>query len=146
MSNFFQEYEVYTEEQSLNLLPKGEYHDAWIRHAYAKPSKNDPSKIYVMLDVDLYDSNGMPRTINQGCYLKHLLRHACEATGCLENYEGKTLVLEEHLKGKQVTACVDIQEAKDGFPAKNVIRDFKKPVKKEGDDNLSELLNDSIPF
>lgn len=132
MTNYFTDYEVYTEEDVLNLLPKGEY-EAWIRDVSLKQGRNDPSKTYVILTVDVYDKNGRPHSIFQGCYFKHMLRHACSATGCLDKYESKTLLLEDDLKGKEVIAVVDIQEAQNGYKSKNIIKDFKSTKNKDQD-------------
>lgn len=145
MSNYFTHYDVYTEEQALNLLPKGKY-EGFIREIEVKPGRKDPNKQYVIVTVDVYDpnGNGMPYTITQGCYFKHMLRHLCQAVGCLDKYESKTLSLWEDLLNKSVLASVDIQEAQNGYQSKNVINDFEVLPKKE--ESKPEEFNDQVPF
>jgi hypothetical protein len=132
MTNYFTDYDALTEEQSMtsHLLPKGEY-VSWIREVETKKGSqaHTKDKTYVVLTVDVYDSDEKPHTITCWCALPHLLRHLCEAVGHLYEYENKTLILNDHLLRKEVIAVVDIQKAKDGYKAKNVIQDFKK---KEG--------------
>lgn len=145
MSNYFTDYDVYTEDQALNLLPKGKY-EGFIREIEVKPGKKDPNKQYVIVTVDVYDpnGNGIPHQVVQGCYFKHMLRHLCKACGCLDKYESKTLSLWEDILNKSVLVSVDIQDAQNGYAAKNVINDFEVLPKKE-ESKLDEL-NDELTF
>lgn len=123
MTNYFTDYEALTEEQALGLIPEGEY-PSWIREVEVKKTKAGASCI--VLTVDVYDTNGRPHTITVWCALPHLLRHACASTGHLEDYDNKTLILEDHLKGQEVIAVVKTQEATEKYKARSVITDFKK--------------------
>ena len=128
MSNYFTDYDALTEEQALNLLPKGEY-TAWIREVETKNGSqpHTKDKTYIVLTVDVYDKNERPLTaIICWCALPHLLRHLCDAVGHLSEYENKTLILQDHLLRKEVIAVVGIQKAKDGYNEKNIIQDFKE--------------------
>lgn len=145
MSNYFTDYDVYTEEQALNLLPKGKY-EGFVRDVQVKPGRKDPNKHYVVVTVDVYDpnGNGIPHQIVQGCYFKHMLRHLCEAVGCLDKYESKTLQLWEDILNKSLLAHVDVQEAQNGYQAKNIINDFEVIPNKE--EKKSDPFNDEIAF
>ncbi len=140
---YFTDYDVLSEEQALNLLPKGDY-TSWIRDVAVKPGSKDPSKTYIVLTVDVYDKEGMPHSIFVWCYFPHMLRHACQAAGCLDKYESKTLILDQDLKGKEVIACVSQQKAKDGYPARNSVTDFKAVPKTSS--AASDAFNDAVPF
>lgn len=143
MTNYFTDYDVLTEEQASNLLPKGKY-EGFVREIEVKPGKKDPNKQYVIVTVDVYDpnGNGIPHQIVQGCYFKHMLRHLCKACGVIDKYESKTLSLFDDLLNKSVLVSVGQQEAKDGFPAKNTINDFEVLPNKEE----SKTFDDALPF
>lgn len=143
MTNYFTDYEVLNEDEALNLLPKGKY-EAWVQNIYVKPGKNDPSKNHVMLDLDVYDINGTVYPMVVGCYFRHMLRHLCQAVGCLDKYESKTLILEEHIKGKQLVAQVGIQEAQNGYARKNVVTDFEASPEPKKESKLP--FDDDVGF
>jgi hypothetical protein len=145
MSNYFTDYEVLTEDQAMNLLPKGKY-EGFIIEIEVKPGRKDPNKQYVIVTVDVYDpeGNGIPHQVIQGCYFKHMLRHLCIACSCLDKYESKTLSLED-LINKTVVVSLDVQEAQNGYLAKNVINDFElMPEKIDKEPNLP--FDDEIKF
>jgi len=145
MTNYFTSYEPVTEEEALNLLPDGEY-EGWIRVVETKngTKPHTKDKTYVVLTVDVYDANGKPRTQTCWCALPHLLRHACDSTGHLSEYENKTLILSDHLLGQALNVVIGTQDAKDGYNAKNYIKDFK-PL---GNNKtvVTPNLNDDITF
>ena len=137
-----------SEEDVLNLLPDGEY-DLAIMSAEDCLSKAQNEQI--KLTLSHVDSKGRDHIIYDYLTEKMMykVKHFADATGMEALYEAGGYYAPD-VKAVKVRAKVGRQEAKDGYPPKNVIKDYVKgngaaptqtglPVDALQDD-------DSIPF
>lgn len=133
------------------LWPKGNY-DFEVLDCSDETSKAGNDMIKLMLKV--YNADG--KTQNVFDYLlesmEHKLRHAAYAVGLGERYEAGDLEAAD-FEGKSGKLTLDIQPAKDGYAAKNVVKDYV--VSDEGQVKASAAktakapraeLDDEIPF
>lgn len=136
--------------QSANLWPDGEY-DYTVRAAEEKLS--GAGNEMTELQVTVFDSEGTEKLVYD--YLVSSpksawkIRHFAASCGLLSKYETGSLEAFE-MVGRPGRCVLASRPAKDGYPAKNVIRDYvatsqaqqtKTPAKAPADD-----LSDEIPF
>lgn len=137
-----------------NLLPDGIY-DAEIGTAEDTISKAGNEMIKV--DLTVFDDKGNKRFIFD--YLMESmafkLRHAAEACGVLDKYEGGDLIADDFIgKGCKVKVKIDDKVASNkknntDFPPSNVIADYivsEKPVKQMTKKETEDSLGDEVPF
>lgn len=126
------DYEPMTEEESLGLLPKGDY-EATFMSSENKNSKE--GKKYVVFTLNVKGNE-----ITTWCTFPFMLRHAAIAIGLEEQYQNKTLKLSD-FPGKKCIVRVSVKEGNEQYPRpKNQIFDFLL-LKQE------ELpFDDSVPF
>lgn len=104
------------------LLPKGVY-DFEVFRAEDKTSKKGNEMIE--LGIKLFDPNGGTPFVNDYLMeaMAYKLRHFCEVTGLVRQYDDGSLCADDCV-GRAGKAKVDIEPAANGYPAKNVIKDY----------------------
>ncbi len=118
------------EERELSLLlPKGVYDFECFR-AEDKLSKSNNEMIAVGLKV--YGNDGRTPFVNDWLLEKMAfkLRHFCETTELMAVYERGDLKAEHCLRASG-RVQIDIEPAKDGYPAKNKVVDYGEPEKSD---------------
>ncbi len=136
-----------------NMIPEGEY-PFEINSATEQTSKSGNEM--VKLWVHIVDTEGKGHGIWDYLVaidsMAYKLRHFAEATGMLPEYEQGEMTADS-MVGCTGKCKVGIQPAKDGYPAKNTIKDYIKrttPVPAKGavtkPKAATDDLDDSIPF
>jgi len=140
------------ERAEKSLWPKGEY-DFEIQDATDEISKNGNEMIKLVIKA--YNNEGKSQLLFDYLLasIDYKLRHACYGMGLGEYYEDGNLNAQDFI-GKTGKVLLDIQPAKDSYPAKNVVKDYvvsdaakPAPAKPAKPQNVVDAnLNDSIPF
>lgn len=140
-----------TEVQEAGLQPAGDY-DFEVAEASDEVSKKDNEMIKLKLRV--YSDNGGYFTVFDYLLesIPYKLRHFAYATGVSPAYEAGTLLARDC--DQRTGRCkIAIQPAKDGYPAKNIVRDYLPEEKQNGaaapkptTKPAPELVDDEIPF
>lgn len=150
------DYEVFTEEECLNLLPAGNYRaeilelvntrDDGSKLVSAKGVPMLKLKLKVMApqgNKDLFDYILLNKT------WAFKFRHAADSIGKIEDYTNKTLKPSDFLSAMCVVT-VGVQDAKDGYQAKNNIVDYVKLADQQNsvkeEPKKDEFVDDEIPF
>lgn len=128
--------------------------DFEIKEATQGPSKSS-GNLMITLAVKVFDAAGNQQTIwdyivfgtNFG---ERKFKHAAKACGLLNEYNAGTLTYQE-FEGKNGKCEIDIQEAQNGYGAKNIIKEYidkegieESPVKKKAKE--AAPIDDEIPF
>ena len=143
-----------TEAECSNLLPEGVYAFE-ILEAEDTQSKAGNDMLKLKLGVD--DGNGSQHGVMD--YLveavAYKLRHLADATGLLKQYEQGEMKA-DLLVGRAGQCKLAIAPAKDGYDAKNVVKDYVKRGAKEviepkavpvkGNTRARDDMDDEIPF
>lgn len=126
-----------------NLWSDGVY-DFSFTTAEDKTSKNGNDMIAVKLSV--YNSEGDSITVFDYLMEKMLfkLNHAAYSVGLGEKYEDGDLNAVD-FEGRSGKLFLSRQPAQDGYPAKNVVKDYILPSGETNVD-LAKELNDDVPF
>ncbi len=131
-----------------NLIPAGEYMFEVIE-ATEKTSKNGNDMIALKLSVHADDyARGVFDYLVDIESMAYKIRHFADATGLLPQYEAGQLSADDMI-GVTGKCKIAQQPEKDGYPAKNVVKDYvKRPagaaaVKKSA---TAEVADDDIPF
>lgn len=108
-----------------NLWPVGEYSFEIITATEKVSSKSNEM---MELKINVFNDNGHSRILFDYLMdtptMAYKLRHCCEVTGLLEQYEQGTL-LERDFDGKTGTLKLNIQKDKTGaYPDKNGVADY----------------------
>jgi hypothetical protein len=138
------------EIQRENLLEEGAYPFQVVEAAEGKSKKGNDM---ITVKLRLYRPSGGECFVFD--YLLEAmafkLLHFCEEVGLADKYEAGTLT-DEDCVGKEGMVMIGIQDAKGGYPAKNVVADYgedeeKEPAKavKKPDPDL-DAQPDDIPF
>lgn len=144
------------DSQSANLFPNGDY-DFEVREATEKESASGNEM--TELEVWIFDSSGTRKLLFDYLVVTEKsawkIRHFAASCGLLPQYERGSLSANE-MVGRTGKCTVATQPAKDGYPAKNVIRDYLKaagaPVSRPTQSRPKAMatagddLNDEIPF
>ena len=111
---------------SANLWPNGDY-DFEVREATEKESASGNEM--TELEVWIYDTAGGRRLVFDYLVATEKsawkIRHFAASCGLLPQYERGSLAANE-MVGRTGKCTVATQQAKDNYPAKNVIRDYLK--------------------
>lgn len=146
-------FQAKTEEEVSNLIPKDEYAFE-VLEAEEKTSKSGNDMIALKLGIDYNNSlRGVFDYLVDIDSMAYKTRHFADAVGLLAEYEKGNLNAEE-LVGLTGKCKIDIQPAKDGYDAKNVVRDYVKrkvgevaPAKIEPKvAGVRNPMDDDIPF
>lgn len=112
--------------QSSNLWPDGEY-DFEVKEAEEKEAKSG-NDMFAM-ELWLYDQAGGRKVIFDYLVLSEKsawkLRHFASSCGMISQYESGAMMAGE-MFGRTGRCTIGTQPAKDGFPAKNVVRGYVK--------------------
>jgi len=120
-----------------------------VTSAVDKVSKNNNPMIVVELDV--FDTNGNAFSITDYIMasMAFKLRHFAFCVGLGADYEAGILH-PESMAGKSGTLKLGIQAGKDGYPPKNVVKDYDKDViqsvVKPAMTKVADVSNDCAPF
>ena len=133
------------EEDCLRLLPDGEY-PFLVENAESARSKSGSEMIKLTLSV--HDSAGRNVTIYD--YLLEALmfkvKHFADAVGMQDKYEAGGYEATDCI-GKKGICKVGRQEAQNGYPPKNTIRDYLAASEKQDKSVKDEFKADlDIPF
>ncbi|HEY4831965.1 MAG TPA: hypothetical protein VIH61_05325 [Waddliaceae bacterium] len=128
--------------------------DFEIKEATQGPSKSS-GNLMITLALKVFDAEGNSQTVwdyivfgtNFG---ERKFKYAAKACGLLNEYNAGTLVYTD-FEGKNGKCEIAIQEAQNGYGAKNIIKEYidkegigEAPVKKEKPED--DPFGDSIPF
>lgn len=124
-----------SDEELSKAFPKGEY-PFEVVGAVDKTSKSGNDMIE--LNLAIYHPNGKQARVFD--YLLEVmefkLKHFCQAVGLLHLYEKGTFGADDAF-GRSGKCIIDIQPAKDGYPEKNIVKDYVKLP----EDKQSEVIN-----
>lgn len=116
-----------TEKEVQNLMPEG------VCFFEVLDACNDVSQKgndMLVLDVRIYNDDQSKKVkdylVSGIDAMAFKIRHLCEAIGCMAEYEAGELT-PEMVTGGHGMCKIGVQEEQNGFPAKNVIRDYCKP-------------------
>lgn len=117
-----------TEKEVQNLMPDG------IVFFEVLDACNDVSakgNDMLVLDVRIYNEDQSKKVkdylVSGIDAMAYKIRHLAEAIGCMAEYEAGELT-PEMVTGGHGQCKIGTQEEQNGFPAKNVIRDYVKPT------------------
>lgn len=143
------EEEIQKESSKFGPWPNGVY-DFEVFEAEDKTSKNGNDML--VLTLHIFNPDGHRRTVYDYLLenIPHKLKHAAEACGLHRQYTSGSLDKDDFY-GKTGRLKLGIQPERDGYPAKNVVRDYlpakpvngaavSAPVSRKVD------LDDEIPF
>ncbi|CAB4187975.1 hypothetical protein UFOVP1169_36 [uncultured Caudovirales phage] len=132
------------------LLSKGQYPFEVLEATEGQSKKGNDM---ITIKVGVMDSHGSMRGIFDYLLeaMQHKLRHFADAVGMLAEYEAGTLNADD-LVGLTGECLIDIQPPKDGYSAKNVVKDYvkrnvtgEKPAPAKGA-KTETVKDDSIPW
>lgn len=135
-----------SDEELLNLLPDGEY-DFFVKHAEDTVSKKGNEMIKITIGI--LDNNNKEHTLFD--YLLESLafkvKHFAQAIGIEEKYNSGGYDAADCVN-KSGRCYITKDEAKDGFQAKNSVKDYFKGDEKNPQQNEEKKFDDSldIPF
>lgn len=103
-------------------FPRGEY-DVKIVEAADETSKKGNEQIH--LKVQIFNDEGHRRTAHDYLVeaMSKKLKSFCMSAGLQDEYESGELAA-IHCAGQELRAKIDVEPAKDGYEAKNVIREY----------------------
>jgi len=134
------------------LWPKAKYPFEVVKAEPAKsgPKSKVPGTPFIKLNVQIWNTSGASRYVNGILHpnMEAQLRNFCEATGLMDKYESGSLSAEDCV-GKAGVLKLGIEDDNNGYPPKNVIKDFVVPkanAKINPADVPSVEEDDSIPF
>jgi hypothetical protein len=131
-----------TEEQlsERSLWPEGSYD---FRVAEATECKSKAGRDQIKLKLILFKGEAT-RFVYDYLQeaLEYKLRHFCEATGLLVQYDSGRLNADD-MVGREGIASIKIEPAKDGFEAKNAVKDY---VVKKKDIRRPDTKTASLPL
>ena len=114
-----------SEEEVSNLIPKGEY-PFEVLSAEEKTSKSGNDMIALKIGVAYNDATrGVFDYLVDLESMAYKTRHFADSVGLLADYEKGSLDADK-LPGLTGKCRIDIQPAKDGYDAKNVVKDYVK--------------------
>ena len=135
-----------SEKEVSNLIPKGEYIFE-VLEADEKTSKSGNDMIALKLGVVYNDSvRGIFDYLVDIDSMAFKTRHFADSVGLLAEYEKGSLDAGA-LVGLTGKCKIDIQPAKDGYDAKNAVKDYVKIGSKSAPTGKTETVeDDDIPF
>lgn len=153
---------AYTEEQinTLNTMPDGTY-DAEVAEFHDKDKNHNPlmsknGNPMTLVKLRVWDTNGQIHPISD--YLVDMqqmafkIRHFAEATGNLDKYEAEQEITGMDCFGKRIKVVIGTQAPQpkpDGsgfYMAKNVVKDYVKPLQLVKPEVSGEAFDDDIKF
>lgn len=145
------------EAQSANLWPDGEY-EFEVKNAKEKEATSGNDMF--ALEIWLYNNDGGKKLVFDYLVLSDKsawkLRHFASSCGMIPQYESGAMSAGE-MTGRAGKCTVGTQPAKDGFPAKNIVRGYVKatgqtartatpPAARRPEMAPAGDLDDEIPF
>jgi hypothetical protein len=115
--------EIAKEQNFGDPFPKGEYEVKVVEASDEQSKKTGNEQIH--LKVQLFNDDGHRRTAHDYLLeaMSKKLKSFCAAAGLMDEYESGELSA-AHCAGQELRAKVDVEPAKDGYDAKNVIREY----------------------
>lgn len=136
------------EVQEAGLLPAGEY-SFEVLEAEDKISKSGNEMIALKLGIEHEESlRGVFDYLLTDERMQYKLRHFADAVGVLKDYERGEMKAED-LVGLSGKCKIVIQPAKDGYDAKNSVRDYVKRSNGAEPEPVTAKktnMDDDIPF
>ena len=144
------EFKPQSEEEiaEAGLIKKGDY-SFEILEAQDKTSKSGNQMIVVKLGV--FTEEGKMRKVTDYLLptMAYKLRHFCDAVGLLPQYQDGSLCADD-CKGRTGMVRVDVEPSQNGFPPKNIAKDYiTRPAKPLGSDRIERsepVSDDNLPF
>lgn len=154
------EYDVFTEEEALNLIPDGDYQAEILefntqdRNGNPLRSQKGDKMVNLKLNVIVGSSNrGMSDFIVLNKQWAWKFRHLCDSIGKIKEYEEKKLDVNTFV-GALTWVTLTTQEAKGNYQKRNSVGDYikledQKTLSKQStlpDKEVEEFFDDQIPF